>query len=100
MMMVEMTCSKLLAWAVKLQMARYGSGPSHPIRDSWVTCTPILDGGFVTHVHYRPILGQGDIQYDKSLFADVIFSQRRGQSQKPEEVYHLIESLVPNGVPC
>jgi len=27
----------------------------------------------------------------------VIFSERRGQSQKPEEIYELIEDLVPNG---
>ena len=30
---------------------------------------------------------------------DVICSQRRGQSQKPEEIYELIEDLVPNGRP-
>lgn len=29
--------------------------------------------------------------------SDIIFSERRGQSQKPEEVYELIEELVPNG---
>jgi N6-adenosine-specific RNA methylase IME4 len=29
--------------------------------------------------------------------SDVIFSERRGQSQKPEEIYELIEALVPNG---
>jgi mRNA m6A methyltransferase catalytic subunit len=29
--------------------------------------------------------------------SDVIFSQRRGQSQKPTEVYELIERLVPTG---
>jgi mRNA (2'-O-methyladenosine-N6-)-methyltransferase len=29
--------------------------------------------------------------------SDVIFSERRGQSQKPEELYVLIEQLVPNG---
>jgi mRNA (2'-O-methyladenosine-N6-)-methyltransferase len=28
---------------------------------------------------------------------DVIFSKRRGQSQKPEEMYDIIEGLVPNG---
>jgi mRNA (2'-O-methyladenosine-N6-)-methyltransferase len=28
---------------------------------------------------------------------DVIFSDRRGQSQKPEEIYKYIEELVPNG---
>ncbi|KAJ3163076.1 hypothetical protein HDU86_002245 [Geranomyces michiganensis] len=31
--------------------------------------------------------------------SDVIFSQRRGQSQKPEELYEMIEKLVPNGTP-
>jgi len=30
--------------------------------------------------------------------SDVIFSERRGQSQKPEEVYQYIEKLVPNGI--
>ncbi|KAL6041488.1 MT-A70-domain-containing protein [Balamuthia mandrillaris] len=32
-----------------------------------------------------------------NLESDVIFSERRGQSQKPEELYTRIESLVPNG---
>jgi len=34
-----------------------------------------------------------------SVGCDVIYSERRGQSQKPEEIYHLIEELVPNGAP-
>eukprot|EP00842_Homolaphlyctis_polyrhiza_P000932 jgi/Hompol1/183/HPOL_002448-RA len=29
--------------------------------------------------------------------SDVIFSERRGQSQKPEEIYLMMEELVPNG---
>ncbi|KAL4457611.1 hypothetical protein ABPG75_012476 [Micractinium tetrahymenae] len=29
--------------------------------------------------------------------SDVIYSERRGQSQKPEEIYQLIEKLVPYG---
>ena len=32
-----------------------------------------------------------------TVFGDVIFSKRRGQSQKPNEIYELIEDLVPNG---
>ncbi|KAF9097829.1 hypothetical protein BGX29_007900 [Mortierella sp. GBA35] len=32
-----------------------------------------------------------------SIGSDVIFSERRGQSQKPEELYELIEELVPDG---
>jgi len=37
---------------------------------------------------------------DKARFnieSDVIFSQRRGQSQNPEEIYEIPEALVPNG---
>ena len=29
--------------------------------------------------------------------SDVIYTERRGQSQKPEEIYQLIEELVPEG---
>lgn len=29
--------------------------------------------------------------------SDIIYSERRGQSQKPEEIYQLIEQLVPGG---
>lgn len=32
-----------------------------------------------------------------SVGHDVIYSERRGQSQKPEEIYQLIEHLVPHG---
>lgn len=29
--------------------------------------------------------------------SDIIYAERRGQSQKPEEIYQLIEELVPGG---
>lgn len=29
--------------------------------------------------------------------SDVIFSERRGQSQKPDEMYELIERIYPHG---
>jgi mRNA (2'-O-methyladenosine-N6-)-methyltransferase len=29
--------------------------------------------------------------------SDILFSERRGQSQKPEEVYELVEAMVPGG---
>ena len=34
-----------------------------------------------------------------SVASDVIYSERRGQSQKPEEIYQIIEELVPGGRP-
>ena len=30
--------------------------------------------------------------------SDIIYTERRGQSQKPEEIYQLIEELVPGGM--
>jgi N6-adenosine-specific RNA methylase IME4 len=36
----------------------------------------------------------------RGVGSDVIFSERRGQSQKPEEIYELIEALVPGGASC
>ncbi|XP_004347573.2 MT-A70 family protein [Capsaspora owczarzaki ATCC 30864] len=32
-----------------------------------------------------------------NVASDVIFSERRGNSQKPDEMYELVEALVPNG---
>jgi mRNA (2'-O-methyladenosine-N6-)-methyltransferase len=40
---------------------------------------------------------KGNPTYNKNVKFDLIFSRRRGQSQKPEEVYDLVESLIPNG---
>jgi mRNA (2'-O-methyladenosine-N6-)-methyltransferase len=34
---------------------------------------------------------------DKAVGSDIIFAERRGQSQKPTEIYELIEELVPSG---
>jgi len=40
--------------------------------------------------------GQND-NYRENIASDVIVAKRRGQSQKPEEIYNLIEQLVPDG---
>lgn len=40
---------------------------------------------------------QAHAQVQRNIASDVIIAERRGQSQKPEEIYHLIEELVPNG---
>eukprot|EP00884_Botryococcus_braunii_P005425 jgi/Botrbrau1/14884/Bobra.0248s0003.1 len=34
---------------------------------------------------------------NRSIGSDIIVAERRGQSQKPEEIYQLIEELVPQG---
>lgn len=43
------------------------------------------------------IKGEGKFNYNGNIGCDVIFSERRGQSQKPQEIYDLIEKLVPQG---
>eukprot|EP00127_Corallochytrium_limacisporum_P004141 Clim_evm86s157 gene=Clim_evmTU86s157 len=35
--------------------------------------------------------------WHRSAGSDIIWSERRGNSQKPDEIYELIEQLVPNG---
>jgi mRNA m6A methyltransferase catalytic subunit len=40
---------------------------------------------------------KGNPSFNKNVFGDVVFSKRRGQSQKPEEIYEYIERLIPNG---
>lgn len=43
------------------------------------------------------IKGRGPQKMTSNAIADVILSERRGQSQKPDEIYDLIEALVPDG---
>jgi len=43
------------------------------------------------------VKGKLNSNFKKNIGSDIIFSQRRGQSQKPEEIYTTIEELVPNG---
>lgn len=57
-------------------------------------------GYYLQHAKETCLVGvKGNVK-DKARFnieSDVIFSQRRGQSQKPEEIYEIVEALVPNG---
>ena len=43
------------------------------------------------------VKGKVDSKFKTNICSDIIFSERRGQSQKPEEIYQTIEKLVPNG---
>jgi mRNA (2'-O-methyladenosine-N6-)-methyltransferase len=41
---------------------------------------------------------KGDFKdYQANKYSNVIFSDRKGQSQKPLEIYQVVEALVPNG---
>ena len=57
-------------------------------------------GYYLQHAKETCLIGyKGDLSNSLrgSVDCDVIFSQRKGQSQKPDEIYELIEALVPNG---
>ena len=47
-------------------------------------------------IGYKGDLGK-NTKFNSSIESDIIFSVRRGQSQKPEEIYEIVERLVPNG---
>ena len=57
-------------------------------------------GYYLQHAKETCLVGMKGNVSEKAKFnieSDVIFSQRRGQSQKPEEIYEIAEALVPNG---
>lgn len=61
-------------------------------------------GYYLQHAKEVCLVGQrggdgGALCYNRDMAfrKDVICSERRGQSQKPEEIYEMIENLVPNG---
>lgn len=58
-------------------------------------------GYYLQHAKETCLVGmKGNPKKSNLRLSDVIYSQRRGQSQKPEEIYELIEKLVPNGKYC
>lgn len=55
-------------------------------------------GYYLQHTKETCLVGKkGNPVYNRDIICDVIFSRRRGQSQKPEEIYKFIEALIPNG---
>ncbi len=55
-------------------------------------------GYYLQHTKETCLIGiKGNPKYNRNTITDVIFSKRRGQSQKPEEMYDIIEALVQNG---
>jgi len=55
-------------------------------------------GFYLQHAKETCIVGiKGNPKFQGGVARDVIFSERRGQSQKPTEIYEYIEELVPNG---
>ncbi|KAL2914800.1 hypothetical protein HK105_205731 [Polyrhizophydium stewartii] len=57
-------------------------------------------GYYLQHAKETCLVGRKGVDppgCQHGVMSDVIFSARRGQSQKPEEIYEMMEALVPNG---
>jgi mRNA (2'-O-methyladenosine-N6-)-methyltransferase len=55
-------------------------------------------GYYLQHAKETCLVGvKGKPVHASNVASDVIYAERRGQSQKPEELYEMIEALVPNG---
>ena len=74
-----------ITWVKSTVNGRLAKGHGFYLQHAKESCLVGLKGN-------RPESLQGNIS------SDVIVSQRRGQSQKPEEIYKLIETLVPDGL--
>ena len=78
-----------ITWVKMTSRGFLGHGNGHYLQHSKETCLVAMKGSSAC--------------VDPSKLGtinDVIFAKRKGQSQKPNEIYTLIESLVPDGRTC
>lgn len=58
----------------------------------------ISNGYLLMHAKETCLVGfKGSIKFDKDKIPPVIIEERRRQSEKPYELYNIIENLIPNG---
>ena len=74
-----------IVWVKQTVNGKINKGHGYYLQHAKETCL----------VGHKGAMRNRDIEVE--ALPDVIFSQRRGQSQKPEEIYEIAESLVPNG---
>jgi len=79
-----------VAWVKQTVNRRIANGHGYYLQHAKETCLIGLKGDF----DKIPSLNNKKI---KGVCSDVIYSERRGQSQKPEEIYQYIEHMVPEG---
>jgi len=79
-----------VSWVKQTVNRRIANGHGYYLQHAKETCLIGLKGDF----DKIPSLNNKKI---KGVCSDVIYSERRGQSQKPEEIYQYVEQLVPKG---
>jgi len=77
-----------ISWVKQTVNRRIANGHGYYLQHAKETCLVGLKGDFDKIRCNKTIQG---------MCSDVIYSERRGQSQKPEEVYQYVEQLIPNG---
>jgi len=77
-----------ISWVKQTVNRRIANGHGYYLQHAKETCLIGLKGDFNKIRCNKSI---------KGICSDVIYSERRGQSQKPEEVYQYIEQLIPQG---
>eukprot|EP01102_Stenamoeba_stenopodia_P022699 TRINITY_DN9553_c0_g1_i1.p1 TRINITY_DN9553_c0_g1~~TRINITY_DN9553_c0_g1_i1.p1 ORF type:complete len:377 (+),score=66.49 TRINITY_DN9553_c0_g1_i1:25-1131(+) len=75
-----------ITWVKSTVNRRLAKGHGFYLQHAKETCLVGVKG---------PVDDMGRVR--RCLESDVIFAERRGQSQKPEQIYELVEALVPNG---
>lgn len=75
-----------ITWVKKTVNGKIAKGHGYYLQHAKESCIVGVKG----NVHNNP-------RFRNNVASDVIFSERRGQSQKPTEIYEYIEKLVPNG---
>jgi len=79
-----------VSWVKQTVNRRIANGHGYYLQHAKETCIIGLKGDF----DKIPSLNNKKM---KGVCSDVIYSERRGQSQKPEEIYQYCEQLVPEG---
>lgn len=79
-----------VSWVKQTVNRRIANGHGYYLQHAKETCLIGLKGD----INKIPSLNNKKI---KGVCSDVIYSERRGQSQKPEEIYQYCEQLVPKG---
>ena len=78
-----------ITWVKISSRGLLGHGNGHYLQHSKETCLVAMKGS------------NACVDPSKlGMINDIIFAKRKGQSQKPNEIYTLIESLVPEGRVC
>ena len=77
-----------IAWVKQTVNGKIAKGHGYYLQHAKETCLVGAKGTVLKNGHKLAHL---------NAMADLIFSQRRGQSQKPNEIYDIAESVMPNG---